>query len=378
MDIKKFRSGKWLKGYKYKYFLPEKINHPFLISDPKLYGKIEKASFRLGELNSFCRIVPYIDLFIQSHVMKEAVSSSRIEGTRTNMEEAFIDENNLKPENRDDWKEVNQYVKAMNLALEQLKKLPLSNRLLRNTHKILLSNVRGKHKNPGRFRKSQNWIGGTSINEAVFIPPSHEHVEDLMSDLETFFHNREIKIPHLIKSAIAHYQFETIHPFLDGNGRIGRLLITLYLVSVGLLDKPLLYTSDYFEKNKTLYYDKLTFARERNDLIGWITFFLEAVEKTAETAINNLDEILLLKNNLMTKVIPTLGKKTKNAQKFLEILFCHPVVSARDVEKQIRLSAKASNDILRDFVRLEILKEITGNKRNRLFVFETYLRILEK
>lgn len=378
MNINNYKSGKWEKGYEYKYFLPEKINHSFSISDPQLHKKLEKVSFRLGELNSFSKIVPDIDLFIQSHVMKEAVTSSRIEGTKTDMEQAFTDEINVNPENRDDWMEVNQYVKAMNYALEQLKKLPLSNRLLKNTHKILLSNVRGKHKNPGNFRRSQNWIGGTSLKDAFFIPPSAEHVDDLMSDLEMFLNNREIRIPHLIKTAIAHYQFETIHPFLDGNGRIGRLLITLYLVNAGLLDKPLLYTSDYFEKNRILYYDKLSFTREKNDLSGWIAFFLEAVENTAEKSIGNLGKILLLKDRLTTESLPALGKKAKNAQIFLRILFSHPVVSARFVEKEVGLSPKASNDMIRDFIRIGVLKEITGYKRNRLFTFEPYFNILRK
>ncbi|MCK4689818.1 MAG: Fic family protein, partial [Candidatus Marinimicrobia bacterium] len=261
MDIKDFISGNWLKGYQYRYFLPERINHAFVISDSKLQAKIEKTSFRLGELNSFAKLVPNIDWFIRSYVMKEAVTSSRIEGTKTSIEEAFICEIDINPEHRDDWEEVNQYVKAVDYALKELKNIPLSNRLIKETHNILLSNVRGKYKTPGEFRITQNWIGGTSIQDAVFVPPSSEHVKGLMSDLEKFLHNQDIFIPHLIKIAIAHYQFETIHPFLDGNGRIGRLLITLYLVSVGILEKPLLYTSDFFEKNKSLYYDKLTFAR---------------------------------------------------------------------------------------------------------------------
>lgn len=378
MDINKFKSGKWLKGYKYKYFFPTEINQGWEMSDTKLLKKIETVSLRLGELNSFAKFVPNINLFIQSYVMKEAVTSSRIEGTKTNIEEAFSEELDINPEHRDDWQETVKYVTAMNYSLDKLEELPLSNRLMKDAHKILLSHVRGKNKSPGKFRKSQNWIHGATIADAVFVPPAHEHVDHLMSDLEKFLHNDEIVVPHLVKVAIAHYQFETIHPFLDGNGRIGRLLITLYLVSVGLLDKPLLYTSNFFEKNKGLYYDKLTFAREKNDLIGWIHFFLQAVETTAIEAVKSLQEILELKEKLTTQKIPTLGRKTKNAQKLLDVLFVRPIATAGLISKELELSPKASNGLIKDFVSLKILKEITGHKRNRLFAFADYMKILNK
>lgn len=282
MDIKNFKAGSYQKGYEYQYFQPEKINHSFFWTDETINELLESASFKLGELNSFSRFVPDIDMFIIMHIFKEAVVSSRIEGTKTNIKEALIEEKEIVPEKRDDWKEVNNYVKAMNTAIEELKTIPLSNRLIRNTHNILLANGRGEHKNPGEFRQSQNWIGGASLKDAIFIPPAHTELPELLSDLELFFHNNEIKIPHLVRIAIAHYQFETIHPFLDGNGRIGRLLITLYLVSSGILDKPLLYLSDFFERNKTLYYDNLSRVRTKNDIGQWIKFFLTGVIQTAE------------------------------------------------------------------------------------------------
>ncbi len=378
MNKSKSNYGKWLKGYKYKYYLPSEINREWEMSDSKLLKRIETVSLRLGELNSFAKFVPNINLFIQSYVMKEAITSSRIEGTKTNIEEAFSDELDINPEHRDDWRETLKYVETMNFALDQLKKIPLSNRLIKNAHKTLLSHVRGKTKSPGNFRKSQNWIGGTTITDAVFVPPASEHVDNLMSDLEKFLHNDQIAVPHLVKIAIAHYQFETIHPFLDGNGRIGRLLITLYLVSAGLLDKPLLYTSDFFEKNKGLYYDKLTFAREKNDLIGWIYFFLQAVETTAIDAVKSLQEILALKENLTRHKIPTLGRKTKNAQKLLDVLFVRPIASAGLVAKELELSPKASNGLIQNFVIMGILTEITGHKRNRMFAFTDYIKILNK
>ena len=378
MDINKFNSGKWLKGDQYKFFLPNEINHDWQISDSKLQQKVEAVSLRLGELNSFAKFVPNIDLFIQSYVMKEAVTSSRIEGTNTNMEQAFSDELDINPEHRDDWQETKKYVEAMNGALDELKRIPLSNRLVKNTHATLLSHVRGKNKTPGEFRKTQNWIGGATIADAVFVPPSPEHVDSLMADLEKFLQNEQIVIPRLVKAAIAHYQFETIHPFLDGNGRIGRLLITLYLVSIGMLDRPLLYASDYFEKNKGLYYDKLTFARDKHDLSGWIHFFLQAMETTAIGAAVSLKDILALKEQLTSRKIPTLGRKTKNGQRFLDLLFVRPVVTAGLAGKELGLSPKAINDLLRDFVALRILKETTGYKRNRLFEFTDYLKIMKR
>lgn len=378
MDIRNFSAGKWIKSGSYRYFLPATINHEWVIADARLNRKIESASLRLGELNSFARFVPNINLFIQSYVMKEAVTSSRIEGTRTSIEQAFTDELDVNPEHRDDWHETAQYVDAMNFALGKLTTLPLSNRLLRNTHEILLAHVRGANKGPGRFRKIQNWIGGATVTDAAFVPPSPEHVEALMSDLEKFLHNDEITIPHLVKIAIAHYQFETIHPFLDGNGRIGRLMITLYLVSVGMLDRPLLYASDFFEKNKALYYDKLNAARAKNDLAGWVAFFLTALETTAVEAAAALRVIMALKEELTSTKVPTLGKRTKNAQRLLDLLFVRPVLTAGSVGKELSLSAKTTNDLLRDFVALGILKETTGYKRNRTFAFAKYLAILKK
>ena len=346
------------------------------VNDSKIQQKLESVSLKLGELNSFAKFVPNIDLFIQYYVMKEAVTSSRIEGTKTNIEEAFSDELDINPEHRDDWKETAQYREALNYAIAELKNIPLSNRLLKKVHKILLSHVRGKDKNPGGFRRIQNWIGGATLEDAVFIPPSHEHVPELMSDIEKFLHNEEAGLPHLIKIAIAHYQFETIHSFLDGNGRTGRLLIPLYFVSIGILEKPLLYISDFFEKNKGLYYDKLTFVREKNDLYGWLLFFLQAVEITATEAVQSLRDILALKEELQQKEIVSLGKKSINGQKLLEVLFQKPVISAKKVTAQIELSPKAANDLVADFVRLGILQEITGHKRNRLFAFGKYFKIL--
>ncbi len=375
MNISDFRAGRLQEGYQYKYFLPEKINHSLFWTDEGINELLERASLKIGELNSFSRFVPDTGMFIIMHIFKEAVISSRIEGTQTNIEEAFIEEKEINPEKRDDWREVNNYVSAMNTAIEELKTLPLSNRLIKNTHRILLSSGRGEHKNPGEFRQSQNWIGGASLADAVFIPPAHTEIPELLSDLELFLHNKEIKVPHLIRIALAHYQFETIHPFIDGNGRIGRLLITLYLVSTGVLEKPLLYLSEFFEKNKTLYYDNLTVVRTKNDLGQWIKFFLTGVIQTSENAVSTLNKIINLKASIEREKILMMGKRAKQGSIFLHALFSKPVVTIKDVQNITGLSPKAANDLAKAFLAEGILKETTGYQRNRIFVFEDYLRM---
>ena len=375
MDIKDFKSGAYRAGHKYRYFLPEKINHTFFWTDKGINELLEQASLKLGELNAFSQFIPDIDMFIKMHVTKEAVISSRIEGTRTNMEEALIDKPGIDPERRDDWQEVNNYIRAMNTAITELNTLPLSNRLIKNTHKILLSSGRGEDKTPGEFRRSQNWIGGASLADATFIPPAHTELPELLSDLELFLHNTEIQIPHLIKIALAHYQFETIHPFLDGNGRIGRLLITLYLVSQGILDAPLLYLSDFFEKNKTLYYDNLTFVRTKNDLGQWIKFFLVGIAQTAEKGVDTLDKIVNLKKSIEEERILLMGRRAKQGMVLFHQLFSQPVLTSKEVEALTGLSRKAANDLVAGFVEKNILKETTGYQRNRVFIFDEYMRL---
>lgn len=374
MKTEDFKSGKWEAGYKYRYFVPEKINHSFSWDDEAINGFLETASLKVGELNSFSRFVPDIDTFIMMHVYKEAVVSSKIEGTRTNIEEALDSEEPEAPEKRDDWLEVNNYVKAMNQAIDKLQKLPLSCRLIRQAHRILLASGRGERKTPGEFRTSQNWIGGASIVDAVFAPPAAEKLGELMSDFEKFLNNQEFHIPHLIKIAIAHYQFETIHPFLDGNGRVGRLLITLYLVASGILEKPLLYLSAFFEKDRSLYYDKLTVTREKNDLNQWIKYFLVGVAKTAEEGTLTLQKIMQLKARAEEKVFG-MGKRSANARKLLLGLFQNPVASIKDIQAITNLSPKAAGDLVAVFVEKGLLTETTKQQRNRIFVFREYLEL---
>jgi Fic family protein len=295
MKMETFRAGVRRQRYQYKSFEPVPVNQEWVWEDAAINTLLETANRALGELNAFSLIVPDIDLFIEMHVVKEAQTSSRIEGTRTGMEEAVMSEEQILPEKRDDWREVRNYIEAVNTAIAELQRLPLSNRLLRQTHEILMRGVRGEHKQPGEFRISQNWIGGSSLTDTVFIPPHPDGVPDLMADLEAFWHNELIVVPHLIRVAISHYQFETIHPFLDGNGRIGRLMIPLYLISHGLLAKPSLYLSDFFERNRPSYYDALMRAREANDLIHWVRFFLRGVAETAAKGRDVFQQVLALR-----------------------------------------------------------------------------------
>jgi len=288
MDLQSFKAGTDKKQYGYNSFSPADVNHDWLVSDAKINNLLSEADRKLGELNAFSQLIPYVDFFIKMHITKEATKSSRIEGTQTSIEDVLQSEKYITPEKRNDWQEVHNYIEAMNFSIEQLHKLPLSNRLLKQTHKKLLQGVRGKHKLPGEFRTSQNWIGGSSLKDAAFIPPHHNDLPDLMADLEKLLNNDELQVPHLIRIAIAHYQFETIHPFLDGNGRLGRLLITLYLVSNKILRKPALYLSDFFERNRSHYYDNLTAVRTKNNLKQWITFFWWGLPKRRRTQLKLL------------------------------------------------------------------------------------------
>ena len=374
MNIEEFKAGTHRQRYQYNSFTPSLINHVWTWKDPRINTLLEQASRSLSELNAFSLIVPDIDLYIQMHIAKEATTSSRIEGTRTQMDEAVMDRAQIDPEKRNDWQEVQNYIQAMNEALDELSRLPLSNRLLKKTHAVLLQGVRGERKMPGEFRRSQNWIGGTSLKDAVYIPPGHDEVPELMADLEKFWHNDQIEVPHLIRIAISHYQFETIHPFLDGNGRIGRLLITLYLVSQGILEKPSLYLSDFFERNRGDYYDALTTVRVSNNLVHWINLFLTAIIQTSEKGQQTFRNIFTLRNQINSEIV-SLGRKAENARKLIIHLYQKPVLSGSAISKFLAITPRAANALINDLEQMDILKEITGFKRNRVYAFEEYLRL---
>lgn len=378
MDIDSYISGSYKQQYEYKSFSPTPVNHAWTFSDSELQGLLSEADRVIGELNAFSQLIPDVDFFIRMHISKEATQSSRIEGTRTNIEEAFLDQEDIEPEKRDDWEEVQNYIKAINHAIEELKNLPLSNRLLKNTHKTLMQGVRGETKLPGEFRSSQNWIG-VSLRNAVFIPPHETEVTELMSDLERFLHNEELQVPHLIKIAIAHYQFETIHPFLDGNGRLGRLMISLYLASNGLLHKPALYLSDYFERNKTRYIDNLMAVREANAMKPWLIFFLHGVRETAENSIQVFKDIIELRLRLETEILPHFSsRRQNNAQKLMRMLYQKPVIDIKAVSQNLKLKTNTASALVKDFEKHGVLNELTGQKRNRIFIFRDYVLLFHK
>lgn len=374
--MKNFQSGHYVQQAHYKSFQPNPINRAWLVDDMGLLQLLGQADRELGRLDMYSEYIPNIDLFIRMHVLKEATQSSKIEGTQTNMEEALLKKEDVAPERRDDWEEVQNYVAAMNRAVERLQTLPFSARLIREAHKTLMQGVRGKHKQPGEFRHSQNWIGGASINDAVFVPPTQATINELIADIEQFVHNEQQYFPELLKAALVHYQFETIHPFLDGNGRVGRLLITLYLVSRGILKQPVLYLSDFFERNRQLYYDNLMRVREKNDLLQWFKFFLVGVIETAKSSTATFDAILKLQKQIEEK-LQTLGSRTANAQKVMYYLYQHPMIDAAIVGEVAGISPASAYKLIADLERFDILKEITGAKRGKIYTFEAYLKLFE-
>lgn len=378
MNLSEFISGRYEQRLEYKAFLPEAVCHEWVVEDSEIVDLLGRADRALGELNAFAQLIPDIDFFIRMHVAKEATQSSRIEGTQTNIEDAFKEEADLKPEERDDWAEVQNYIRAINFAIGALEGLPFSNRLLCQTHAVLMDGVRGRNRQPREFRLSQNWIG-VSLKNATFVPPHHEHVPALMGDMEKLLHTEDFFAHPLLRIAIGHYQFETIHPFLDGNGRLGRLMISLYLAAKGLLTKPALYLSDYFERNKTAYVDHLMAVRQGNHLREWLVFFLFGVEETARASAGLFRSVLDLKHRIDAEIMPRFSaRRLVTAQVLMRQLYAQPVIDVKRAVETTGASTNTMASLISDLVEAKLLVEMTGQRRNRIFAFDPYLALFKE
>lgn len=375
MNLEEYKSGKYMEQNDYKSFLPSEINKNWGWNDTKLNKLLSEADCQVSELNGFSQQIPNIDLYIQMHVRIEANKSSKIEGTKTSIGEDLLHYEEVLPEKRDDWQEVQNYIKAMNYGVTRIANgFPLCNRLIKEIHSILMENVRGENKFPGEFRTTQNWIGGSMPSTAMYVPPVHTEIAECLSDFEKFVNNENIDTPDLIKIAMLHYQFETIHPFCDGNGRIGRLIIPLYIQYKNRLEKPCLYISDYFERNRETYYNMLTRVRTENNMIGWIKFFLEGIIDTAKTAKIKFKKVLELTAE-MNQVIMDLNVKPENAKKVLEILYNEPKTNRKRLEEKTGLSNSSIRNTVNALLEKRILIEMTGYSRNQIFVFEKYINL---
>lgn len=361
----------------YKAFVPEKFppaNMTF--NNPKILKLIGDANLLLGKLDGLTKLLPDIDFFILMYIKKEAAYSSQVEGTRARLTDALQAEVERTPELPDDVDDILHYIDAMNKGLKKLREIPLSLRLIKEVHKTLLTGARSSfNPQPGEFRKSQNWISGTSPADARFVPPPQGHVLNAMGDLEKFFYTHE-EIPTLIKVALIHSQFETIHPFLDGNGRTGRLLITFYLCQQGTLEKPVLYLSEYFKKHRDVYFSMLEEYRKGN--VGeWLEFFLKGVIQVAKEAIDTSNKIVNLRERDLHRV-STLGRAAKNSILLIKELYRIPIINVKKIESALGLSREAANNLVKRFVDLRLLvpKE-KAKKYGRLFIYKDYLDLFE-
>ncbi|MGK5593994.1 MAG: Fic family protein [Parachlamydiaceae bacterium] len=360
----------------YKAFIPKNLPpQPALVIGEKLKKLLVLAEQKLAELNGIGFSLPNPDLFIMMAIRKEALLSSQIEGTQATMTDILTYETWAEVENLDDVQEVVNYIRALHHGIARLDKLSLCMRIIKECHEILLNSVRGYEKTPGEFRKSQNWIG-QSLKNAIFVPPPHIQVPEAIGNLEKFI-NQEDLLPLLIKCALIHYQFETIHPFLDGNGRIGRLLIDLFIRWKGLLHKPLIYTSLFFKKNRQEYFDRLMMIRTSGDFEQWIEFFLKGMLWSTEHAIEKIKQILLLQERLRQRILKEKKASLRSIQ-LLDILFISPLTTINDIAEKLDISFQAASEQAKLFLGLGILEELTGQKRSRRFAFAPYLKIVEE
>ena len=358
----------------YKAFVPDSFPpHDPVQWDNDLILLLSDANLAIGRLKEIELTVPDVDFFIFMYVRKEAALSSQIEGTQATIIDLLKVEAKIGDEVPSDVDEIRNYIAAMNHGLKRLRKLPLSLRLIREIHAELLKGVRGENRSPGEFRKTQNWIGGASIASASFVPPPATEVLRTMGDVEKFIHSKADSLPALIKAALMHAQFETVHPFLDGNGRVGRLLISFYLISEGILTQPLLYLSDFFRKHRLEYYDKLNTYRADGGIEVWSKFFLDGIRTVATDAADVALEIMRLKER-DTKKVAEFGRNAKTGFRLLEKLYSMPVVDYKSVSRITGLSSKSTvNQLIDKFTASRILHEETGQKKNRRFVYREYL-----
>jgi len=364
-------------GESFKAFVPPKLppNPPIDLST--LYAHLEKAAVALAELNSIHKSIPNTSLFIYMYVRKEALLSSQIEGTQSSFSDLMLFEHHQKTTvSVEDVEEVSNYVKALNYGLERLKSgFPLSLRLIREIHGILSSGGRGSLKSPGEFRRSQNWIGGTRPGNALFVPPPISHLDQCLAEFENFLHDDNL--PVLIKAGIAHVQFETIHPFLDGNGRLGRLIITLLLCNHGNLDEPILYLSLYLKQHRHVYYNLLQEVRSHGKWETWLEFFLEGIFNSSKQAISTANRINHLFESDMAK-IGTIGRARFSCELALDYMKKLPQISATSLAKELDMSTPTARNALNQMVDLKILEEITNQERDKIYVYRNYLNILEE
>ncbi len=373
------RAGQYVKQIEgYRAFIPNPLPPmPEIIMDQEMWNFLSQADRALGRLDGATDALPNPDLFVFMYVRKEAVLSSQIEGTQASLIDVLEFESQaLEPDNPQEVAEVVNYISAINYGLERLKELPVSLRLIREIHQELMKGVRGAERNPGEFRRSQNWIGagGCSLAEASYVPPPPHEMLQSLDNLEKFLHNPQ-PMPTLIKVGLAHAQFETIHPFLDGNGRTGRLLITFLLCEQNILQRPLLYISYYFKKYRTEYYDRLQAVRDSGNWEGWLKFFLRGVYEVAEEAAATARKIVNLKEEHRQLVLNSMGRRSGNAIALLESLYFRPIFTVEHAEAITNLSYPNANTLIKDLSDIGLLQEITGQKRNRAFSYAPYLAV---
>ena len=373
------RAGQYVTQVRgYRAFVPAQLppDPPFALGGV-LQGLLSDADRALGRLDGSIQTLPHPDLFVMMYVRKEAVLSSQIEGTQSSLQDLLAAEAQvLSPDRPKDVEEVVNYVRAMNHGLARLDALPVSVRLIREIHGVLLEGVRGSHLTPGVIRTSQNWIGpsGCSLSEATFVPPPPAEVLDALHQLERFLH-QEDDMPLLIKVGLAHAQFETIHPFLDGNGRVGRLLISFLLSEKGALHKPVLYLSHYFRRNRQRYYEHLQAVRDNGDWEAWLAFFLRGVAEVSAEAATIARLILTLRENDRRTITELFGRGAGNGQRVLEHLFIQPIVSVEDIRSLTGVTYSAANQLVDRLVEHGIVSEFTGQRRNRRFRYDAYIRL---